>query len=936
MDGIVDGIHSLPGQVEWRSLDYIMKRLYLEKRNDDGSITVQWYTNHLILANETGSSQHYYLQKEEEGAVPIQSLTVNGVPHAYTVAAGLLQLEVTISAPGSAEVIITYGSSPSTPTRTPSPTNTPTATPTRTPTASPTKTPTGSPANTSTASPTNTPTATSTSTSAATPTSTRTNTPAPSTGLVLALGFNENSGTTSTDASGQNNSGTLTNATWTTGKYGSALSFNGTNSWVTVNNSTSLDLVSGFTLEAWVSPSTSSGWRTIAMKELDAIYYLYASNGTGPGAGMNIGGYHEVFGTSSLATNTWSYVAGTWDGATLRVYVNGTQVASKAVAGVLTTTTNPLRIGGNSRWGEYFSGKIDEVRVYNRALSASEIQNDMNTPIGPAAPPATSTATPTRTNTPTSTSTSTPANTAAPTPTSKPTNTPTPTPTITPTPTPSDLIFADDFESGNLSTWSSSTTDGGDLSISAAAALKGTRGLQAVIDDNVAIYATDDTPNAEPRYRARFYLDPNSISMASGNAHYIFYGYAGTSPVVLRVEFRFYSGNYQLRTALLNDGTTWTTSSWFTISDAPHFLELDWRAATAAGANNGGLTLWIDRVQRADLTGVDNDTRRIDRVQLGAVAGMDSGTRGTYYFDAFESRRSTYIGPASVLADFDANPTQGAAPLSVTFTNTSQPTSTITSYLWNFGDGATSTLANPPHTYTANGSYSVTLTAFAGTAQGTVTKTNCITVSNFLFADGFESGNLAAWTTAVTNTGRLRVSSASALTGTWGLQAVISGTTAMYVRDDTPASESRYRARFYFDPNSITMASGNTHDIFVGRTGSLDVFRIQFRFTSGNYQVSAQTRNDSTVYSSTSWYTISDAPHPVEIDWKAATGAGANDGYISLWIDGTLKQTVSTVDNDTRRVDEARLGPLSGIDAGTQGTEYFDAVESRRTTYIGP
>jgi hypothetical protein len=54
---------------------------------------------------------------------------------------------------------------------------------------------------------------------------------------------------------------------------------------------------------------------------------------------------------------------------------------------------------------------------------------------------------------------------------------------------------------------------------------------------------------------------------------------------------------------------------------------------------------WIDGVQQADLTGVDNDTRRIDQSRLGAVSGVDNGTRGTYFFDAFESRRSTYIGP---------------------------------------------------------------------------------------------------------------------------------------------------------------------------------------------------------------------------------------------------------------------------------------------------
>jgi hypothetical protein len=72
---------------------------------------------------------------------------------------------------------------------------------------------------------------------------------------------------------------------------------------------------------------------------------------------------------------------------------------------------------------------------------------------------------------------------------------------------------------------------------------------------------------------------------------------------------------------------------------------LDWQAATAAGANNGSLTFWIDGNPVTGLTGVSNDTRRVERVRLGPVSGLDTGTRGTYYLDAFESRRLTYIGP---------------------------------------------------------------------------------------------------------------------------------------------------------------------------------------------------------------------------------------------------------------------------------------------------
>jgi len=184
------------------------------------------------------------------------------------------------------------------------------------------------------------------------------------------------------------------------------------------------------------------------------------------------------------------------------------------------------------------------------------------------------------------------------------------------------------------------------LSVSPSAALVGAQGLQAVIDDNNALVVVDESPALETRYRARFYFDPNSIPMAIGDAHLLLMGSSSNGTVqVLQLELRFQSTGYEVRALLFSDTKVWISTSWFSLSDAPHALELDWRASTAAGANNGGLTFWIDGVQQADLTGVDNDTRRIDQVRLGAVSGVDNGTRGTYFFDAFESRRSTFIGP---------------------------------------------------------------------------------------------------------------------------------------------------------------------------------------------------------------------------------------------------------------------------------------------------
>ena len=210
------------------------------------------------------------------------------------------------------------------------------------------------------------------------------------TGLVGAWGFEEGSGSTTADVSGHGLSGTIANATWTTaGKYGDALSFNGSNAWVTVADNTLLHLTTGMTVEAWVKPAAAStDWTAAVIKERGTsglAYALYATDGANrPPAGyVNIGGSDRAAaGTSVLPLNTWSHLAATYDGTTIRLYVNGVQVGSRAQTGTINSSTAPLRFGGDSVWGEYFNGLMDEVRVYNTALTAGQIQADMNTPIG--------------------------------------------------------------------------------------------------------------------------------------------------------------------------------------------------------------------------------------------------------------------------------------------------------------------------------------------------------------------------------------------------------------------------------------------------------------------------------------------------------------------------------------------------------------------------
>jgi glucose/arabinose dehydrogenase/PKD repeat protein len=204
-------------------------------------------------------------------------------------------------------------------------------------------------------------------------------------GLMAAYGFNEGTGSVVVDASGNGHTGTVSGATWATaGKYGGALAFDGVD-WVTIAPSGLLNLTTAMTLSAWVNPAGTTGWQTVMLKEQTGglVYALYGSGTKNrPAAHVSVAGVEQrTGGLTTLPANTWTHLAATYDGAALRLYVNGAEVSARAMTGPIATSTGPLRIGGNGVWGEHFRGLIDEVRVYNRALTPSEIQADMATPV---------------------------------------------------------------------------------------------------------------------------------------------------------------------------------------------------------------------------------------------------------------------------------------------------------------------------------------------------------------------------------------------------------------------------------------------------------------------------------------------------------------------------------------------------------------------------
>jgi hypothetical protein len=201
-------------------------------------------------------------------------------------------------------------------------------------------------------------------------------------GPVAEYAFDEGEagGETVEDLAGEND-GTLEGATRGPGRYGEGLSFDGQSSCVTVPNSESLQLSEEFTLEAWVKPEGNFTEEPIIFKE-DENGPSYAV-GIGVGASGKVEGYaegEEITAPQTVQKNVWTYLAYTYDGNSMRLYVDGALAATKVVGNETFESEGPLRIGC---WPghEYFEGRIDEVRIYERTLGGAEVAADMEAPI---------------------------------------------------------------------------------------------------------------------------------------------------------------------------------------------------------------------------------------------------------------------------------------------------------------------------------------------------------------------------------------------------------------------------------------------------------------------------------------------------------------------------------------------------------------------------
>lgn len=204
------------------------------------------------------------------------------------------------------------------------------------------------------------------------------------TGLTGHWTLNEGTGTTAGDSSGNSNTGSILNgALWTTGKMGQALDFDGVNDRVIVSSSATLAPTNALTLSAWIRPDSVTATQFIINKAISTSangdYFLVLRNTGVLGIVVNSGVEGARTGNTALTTNTWYHVVGTWDGSNLRMYLNGVADSiAQPLSGTMANNGDNLGIGASATGVRPFNGLIDDVRVYNRALSATDVMNLYN------------------------------------------------------------------------------------------------------------------------------------------------------------------------------------------------------------------------------------------------------------------------------------------------------------------------------------------------------------------------------------------------------------------------------------------------------------------------------------------------------------------------------------------------------------------------------
>ena len=198
-------------------------------------------------------------------------------------------------------------------------------------------------------------------------------------GTVAEWHLDDGSGSSAADSSGNSNTGTLNGSpAWVTGKTNTGLQFDGLNTYVSVTDSNSLDLTTGISIEAWVKCGDISQDGS-TRRVLDKGAYLLGASDKSYFKIFKGGVASSVEKTwTSADVNVWHHLVGTYDGTAVKLYQDGVLVNQTATTGNIDTNTSVLNIGRQSSGAGRFIGIIDEVKIYNRALTLAEVVEHYN------------------------------------------------------------------------------------------------------------------------------------------------------------------------------------------------------------------------------------------------------------------------------------------------------------------------------------------------------------------------------------------------------------------------------------------------------------------------------------------------------------------------------------------------------------------------------
>lgn len=206
-----------------------------------------------------------------------------------------------------------------------------------------------------------------------------------------------------------------------------------------------------------------------------------------------------------------------------------------------------------------------------------------------------------------------------------------------------------------------------------------------------------------------------------------------------------------------------------------------------------------------------------------------------------------------------------------------------------------------------------------GTIPGTLSNKEPIKAPDFPYFDN----------ETITGDGEINITAIAAQSGDWGVAfTVVTPDTAFGIIKD-PNNLTEFSIQFEINTDDLTMSSGDSFRIFraSGSGASPTNFILELDDNAGARRIKATLNDDAPSSTSTAFHVLPSGKSTILIEWKASTGPGNDNGELRLSIDADLKETISSVDNDSYDVDLFEIGELTGVDAGTRGDFYIDTIE---------